>query len=127
MNSKKSRSWIWWVILGILALCRLASATERSEIKKNLDDNTLYADCRIPVCPDGVPIYNDVKLPNYIVTFVPNNTFCDVNSFYPAGEWKDKLEEEHGDNFSSDAYYQIDCDGVMGWIPAVYTSRTKGY
>lgn len=125
MKSKKSRAWIWWVIVGILALSRLATATEKAEIKTNLDENTLYAYCPLSLCPAGVPLYNDLKLPQFVVANVPHKTFCEVESYYPAGSWKEKLEEENGGTFPSDSYYFVDCGGSRGWIPAEYTSRTR--
>ena len=113
---KKSRSvwtYIFWIFLILYGFSRFADANEKDRFQKGIFSVTCSN------CPQGVPLYDDIRTDQKIIGYLPVGEECQSQSFYTGNiDEKATLEAKYGGNFIRSAFYYVECPSGEGWIRA---------
>ena len=124
---KKRRISGWYIfviiILMVLAISGAYNAYENTRKKSNLESGVYYVSCSNDECPNGVSLYDGIRLTQHTIGFIPVGETCQLEAWYDGGQARATLEAEYSEPFTPSAFYYVVCPSGEGWISAEY----RGY
>ena len=120
-SSKGGRTGLIILILIVYALWRVYDANQEANRNQRFMSGVFYVTCS--QCPRGVPLYDDIRSNQRIISYIPVGEDCQSKAWYDGASSKTRLESEYGGTFVDEAFYLVECPSGEGWIRAENRGR----